>query len=62
MATIDHLLAEKIMRARARCFVRMGSRNDSEHSLEVQLPFLQRLAPSFGFVPIVIWPGAVRGT
>src|SRR5258706_14594160 len=26
----------------------------SEHSLEVQLPFLQRLAPSFTFVPIVI--------
>jgi AmmeMemoRadiSam system protein B len=33
-----------------------GVAHDSEHSLEVQLPFLQRLAPSFGFVPIVIGP------
>jgi AmmeMemoRadiSam system protein B len=30
--------------------------HSSEHSLEVQLPFLQRLAPSFAFVPIVIGP------
>jgi AmmeMemoRadiSam system protein B len=28
----------------------------AEHSLEVQLPFLQRLSPSFAFVPIVIGP------
>jgi hypothetical protein len=30
--------------------------HSSEHSLEVQLPFLQRLASSFAFVPIVIGP------
>jgi AmmeMemoRadiSam system protein B len=28
----------------------------AEHSLEVQLPFLQRLVPRFTFVPIVIGP------
>lgn len=32
--------------------------HSSEHSIEVQLPFLQRLAPSVSFVPIVI--GAVQ--
>ena len=52
-APIDHPLAEKIMRA---CpLLREDSvAHDSEHSLEVQLPFLQRIAPSFAFVPIVI--------
>jgi AmmeMemoRadiSam system protein B len=51
--SIDHSLAEKIMRA---CpLLREDSiAHESEHSLEVQLPFLQRLAPSFTFVPIVI--------
>ena len=55
MAPIDHLLAEKIMRA-CPLLREDGVAHDSEHSLEVQLPFLQRLAPSFGFVPIVIGP------
>src|SRR5712671_7273996 len=55
LAPIDHPLAEKIMRA---CALLREDHvaHDSEHSLEVQLPFLQRLAPSFGFVPIVIGP------
>jgi AmmeMemoRadiSam system protein B len=53
MASMDHLLAEKLVRA----FPRL--REDAvahsvEHSIEVQLPFLQRLAPTFAFVPIVI--------
>ena len=55
MAPIDHLLAEKIVRA----FPQLREdavAHSSEHSLEVQLPFLQRLAPSFAFVPIVIGP------
>jgi AmmeMemoRadiSam system protein B len=30
--------------------------HSNEHSLEVQLPFLQRLALSFSFVPIVLGP------
>ena len=53
LAPIDHPLAEKIMRA---CALLREDHvaHDSEHSLEVQLPFLQRLAPSFAFVPIVI--------
>jgi hypothetical protein len=55
MAPIDHLLAEKITDALPEL------REDElahrkEHSLEVQLPFLQQLAPSFAFVPIVIGP------
>jgi AmmeMemoRadiSam system protein B len=53
MAPIDHLLAEKISRA----FPQLREdavAHSAEHSLEVQLPFLQRAVPSFAFVPIVI--------
>ena len=53
LAPIDHLLAEKIMRA-CPLLREDSTAHESEHSLEVQLPFLQRLTPSFGFVPIVI--------
>jgi len=53
LAPIDHLLAEKI--ARACPLLREDAvAHSAEHSLEVQLPFLQQLAPSFSFVPIVI--------
>jgi len=55
MAPIDHLLAEKIIRA----FPDLREdavAHSTEHSLEVQLPFLQHLVPSFAFVPIVIGP------
>jgi len=55
MAPIDHLLAEKIRRA----FPELREdalAHSKEHSLEVQLPFLQKLAPAFAFVPIVIGP------
>src|SRR6202048_4428017 len=53
VAQINCALAEKIRRA---CpLLREDSvAHEAEHSLEVQLPFLQRLAPSFTFVPIVI--------
>jgi AmmeMemoRadiSam system protein B len=55
MAPIDHPLAEKIMRAVPQ--LREDSvAHSAEHSLEVQLPFLQRAAASFAFVPIVIGP------
>jgi hypothetical protein len=55
MAPIDRLLAEKI--ARAFPLLREDAvAHGTEHSLEVQIPFLQRLAPSFAFVPIVIGP------
>ena len=53
LAPIDAPLAEKI--ARACPLLREDDvAHSAEHSLEVQLPFLQRLAPSFAFVPIVI--------
>jgi AmmeMemoRadiSam system protein B len=55
MAPVDHLLAEKIVRA----FPEMREdavAHSAEHSLEVQLPFLQQLVPTFAFVPIVIGP------
>jgi hypothetical protein len=54
-APIDHPLAGKLSRA----FPQLREdalAHSAEHSLEVQLPFLQRLAPSFAFVPIVIGP------
>src|SRR6202022_2194260 len=53
LAQINRPLAEKIRRG---CpLLREDTlAHESEHSLEVQLPFLQHLAPSFAFVPIVI--------
>lgn len=59
LAPVDRSLAEKIMRV---CpLLREDSiAHESEHALEVQLPFLQRLAPSFAFVPIAI--GGVQYT
>jgi hypothetical protein len=55
MAPIDHPLAEKVVRA-FPLLREDAVAHGTEHSLEVQLPFLQRLAPSFAFVPIVIGP------
>jgi hypothetical protein len=55
MAPIDHLLAEKICRA-FPLLREDAVAHSTEHSLEVQLPFLQRLVPTFAFVPIVIGP------
>ena len=55
MAPIDRHLAEEILRA----FPPLREdavAHSAEHSLEVQLPFLQRLVPLFAFVPIVIGP------
>ena len=53
LAPIDHLLAGKL--ARACPLLREDAiAHSAEHSLEVQLPFLQRLASPFAFVPIVI--------
>src|SRR5215469_13020745 len=53
MAPVDHLLAEKISRAFPQ-LQEDAVAHSAEHSLEVQLPFLQRAVPSFSFVPIVI--------
>jgi MEMO1 family protein len=53
IAPIDSPLAEKL--ASACALLREDAvAHSAEHSLEVQLPFLQRLLPSFSFVPIVI--------
>jgi AmmeMemoRadiSam system protein B len=55
MAPVDCFLAEKIFRAFPLLHEDAVAHSE-EHSLEVQLPFLQRLVPSFAFVPIVIGP------
>jgi MEMO1 family protein len=57
LAPVDNLLAEKLVRA-CPLLREDAVAHSAEHSLEVQLPFLQQLAPSFAFVPIVI--GTVR--
>jgi AmmeMemoRadiSam system protein B len=54
-APIDSVLAEKIVRA-FPLLREDAEAHSGEHSLEVQLPFLQWLAPSFTFAPIVIGP------
>jgi len=56
-ARIDEALAEKLKKA---CpLLREDSvAHSAEHSLEVQLPFLQVLAPDFTFVPVAL--GTVR--
>lgn len=55
MAPIDPSLAQKIQSA-FPVLREDALAHSAEHSLEVQLPFLQRLVPSFAFVPIVIGP------
>jgi AmmeMemoRadiSam system protein B len=53
LAPIDARLAGKV--ARSCPLLREDAiAHDAEHSIEVQLPFLQRLAESMAFVPIVI--------
>jgi MEMO1 family protein len=54
---IDRSLAEKLRRAFPP-LQEDAVAHSAEHSLEVQLPFLQRLVPAVTFVPIVI--GAVH--
>ena len=53
LVPIDRPLAEKIMRT-CPLLLEDAVAHSGEHSLEVQLPFLQRLVPPFTFVPIVI--------
>lgn len=55
LSSIDRELAAKI--ASACPLLREDSfAHSAEHSLEVQLPFLQCMVPDFRFVPIVIGP------
>jgi MEMO1 family protein len=54
---VDQGLAEEVSRA----FPPLREdalAHSTEHSLEVQLPFAQRLRPSFTFVPVVIGPAS----
>jgi len=57
LAQINYSLANQIMRA-CPLLREDETAHSVEHSLEVQLPFLQRLAPYFSFVPIVIGPAS----
>ncbi len=52
-AFIDTALADALM-ARTRLLKEDARAHEHEHSLEVQLPFLQRLDPDFSFVPICL--------
>jgi AmmeMemoRadiSam system protein B len=56
-AEIDASLAETLRRA-CRLLREDSVAHSAEHSLEVQLPFLQVLAPGFTFVPVAL--GTVR--
>jgi hypothetical protein len=50
---IDTALADALM-AKSRLLAEDARAHAREHSLEVQLPFLQRLLPDFTFVPICL--------
>jgi len=52
-AQIDSALARELAHAYTR-LREDAVAHESEHSLEVQLPFLQRLVPDFRFVPVVL--------
>jgi MEMO1 family protein len=52
-APVDTELAAELMRACPR-LREDAVAHEREHSLEVQIPFLQRLAPDFRFVPVVL--------
>ena len=50
---VDHALRERLVQEWAKIMV-TETGHSAEHSVEVQLPFLQRLLGSFSFVPIVM--------
>lgn len=52
-AAIDSRLADALM-AKTKLLAEDASAHAREHSLEVQLPFLQQLVPDFTFVPICL--------
>jgi AmmeMemoRadiSam system protein B len=55
LAPIDQDLGQKILQSCSLLRVDDVA-HSTEHSLEVQIPFLQRLAPQSRFVPIVLGP------
>ncbi|HKS95843.1 MAG TPA: AmmeMemoRadiSam system protein B [Terriglobia bacterium] len=56
LAPIDHALAHSLAHA-CHLLVEDAQAHASEHSLEVQLPFLQHLVKEFSFVPVLIGLG-----
>ena len=56
-ATVDASLAQRL-RAACPALREDAVAHSQEHSLEVQLPFLQELDPGFSFVPVVL--GTIR--
>jgi len=52
-AEIDHELAEKL-RVACPLLTEDAAAHSKEHSLEVEIPFLQVLSPGFRFVPIAL--------
>lgn len=54
-ANLDTALATRILETFSQC--QIDERGHAEHSLEVQLPFLQYLLPEFTLVPIAIGTG-----
>ena len=52
-AEIDHVLAEKLRMA-CPALTEDAVAHSKEHSLEMQIPFLQMLNPGFRFVPIAL--------
>ncbi len=54
MVPIDTALCTKLARA-SRAFSPSGRAHEREHSLEVQVPFLQVVLGDFKLLPIVVW-------
>lgn len=55
-APIDSAMAERL-KQKYTALSEDGDAHRMEHALEVQLPFLQKLAPGFSFVPIAVGTG-----
>lgn len=53
LVEIDKAFAEKIMAASPKVIIERPSAHMREHTLEVQLPFLQRVLKNFKIVPLV---------
>jgi len=53
LVEVDKALLDRVLAEAATLRVKRLS-HDQEHSLEIQLPFLQRVLPSFRLVPIVM--------
>jgi len=55
-ATVDEQLAQAVLDAGGSCCRVNPDAHDNEHSIEVQLPFIQVVAPEAGIVPIGVPP------